>query len=242
MKEYTLDLKFKILFYIGIVLLFISMFLPWYWIEMTNSDGKTIALWYYNPFTEWTTHLSKKSDVNNAFRPEDLNMPITLNVLYVALMFVSLYSVIFKDITKEDENLQKLKPYSNSNIFLVLISFYYIVIFPAYYITMADLYFPFIVFEDDKFETNIMYMIGPGYYCQIIGVICIFPYLHHYHMNINKFVIDSQAKEYKNEEPIDLDLSIKREMDKRKGILYDGQDIQSEIRKIKERVRYAGIQ
>jgi len=182
----SLKNEFKVLFIIGLIILIISMFLDWYYIQVYDSRGKLIAFWSYNPFTEWTTVSSGGSGYKKISHPKDLLIPLVINAMFIPVVVVCGYCVLFKDIEKKIE-LEKLQRYAYINLFLVLINCYYIFAFPIFYLFPNHLYFPFITIKDADLNVVYHYSIGPGYFLQVISFIMIFPYAIFYYQTIEKF-------------------------------------------------------
>ena len=213
----NLKTKFKLLYLIGVVLLFTSLFLDWYYFQAFDGDDKLIAYWSYNPFTEWSTFMSGDNRFNNLVEPQGLSMPLAITVLFIIALLSSGYSVLFKD-PEHKEDLEKLYPYSYLNFLLLVLNLFYIFAFPVFYLLSDDLYFPFLIIEDRDMNITYYYSIGPGYLLQVIGFIMIFPYTLFYYQTIDKF----KSKEHSPkrfieryvqqvQDPLDLDKLIAKE-------------------------------
>lgn len=209
--------KFRILFLIGLVLLFASLFLEWYIFQVYNSNNVLIAYWSYNPLTEWSTIFSEDSTFNYLVKPEDIHMPLTLTGLFIVILLISAFSALFKDLESQQE-IGKLYFYAYVNLFLITLNLFFIFAFPVLYLFPNDLYFPFLLIKDRDIDVTYHYSIGPGYLLQIVGFIMIFPYGVFYYQTITKF----KSKEYSPkrfvnkyvqyvQEKIDLDKLITKE-------------------------------
>ena len=186
----TLKTKFKYLYLAGWLLLFTSLFLEWYTFQVYSSGNRVLASWNYSLFTEWTTAISSSNSYNAKVRPSNLGVSFPVLVVFIGVLFLSLYSVLFKDI--ETPEISRLSNYAKLNLCLLGLNIYYIFVFPMFYLLPQKLYFPYLLVKDPGSELTYFYSIGPGYVLQIIGFVMIFPYLMFYYQTVNRF--DSQAK------------------------------------------------
>ncbi len=217
----NLKTKFKYLYFTGWVLLFTSLFLEWYIFQVYSGRNTLSASWNYNPFTEWTSLISSNNSYNSKVRPSNLGLSILIMVVFIGILFISLYSILFKDI--ETHELSGLSNYDKLNFCLLGLNLYYIFVFPMFYLLPQKLYFPYLLVKEPNSELMFFYSIGPGYVLQIIGFVLIFPYLMFYHQTVNRF--ESKAKSPENlvqdylrriQEPLDLDEMIAKEQVKLK--------------------------
>lgn len=216
--------KFKILFVMGLVLLFASLFLEWYVFQVYNTNHTLIAYWSYSPLTGWSTIFSEDSTFNYMVKPEDIQMPLVLTGLFIVILVISAFSALFKDVERHHE-FEKLYSYAYVNLFLIALNLYYIFAFPVFYLLPKELYFPFLLIKDKELEVTYYYSIGPGYFLQIIGFIMIFPYTTFYYNTIVSFKSKAQSpdkiiKKYTQyvQERLDLDKLIANEQLKLKFI------------------------
>ncbi len=177
---------YKKLFLMGLILLFISLFLNWYYFQIENQSKIVIASWYYNVFFNWNTDLSSETNFNNSAKPNILLDTPVLNIMLLVIIITSGYVILFKDINSEN-NFQNLQKYSYINFFLISLNGVFIIIFPIYYLYSNNLYFPFLIFEDTNLNYSYFYSIGEGYILQIIGFFMIFPYTILYYQTVMKF-------------------------------------------------------
>lgn len=208
---------FKILYLIGLILLFISFFLEWYVVQVYNSEGSLIAYWSYNPLFKWKTIFSESSSFNNNTRPKDLAISPLFPWIFIIFIVLSAYCVVFNDL-ENMKKIEKIQKYSYVNLFLLFLNIFYLFIFPAYYLLPNELYFPFVEINDEDLDCVYHYSIGPGYILQMIGFISIFPYIIFYYQTSLKF---KSQKNSPNEmmgdyleqiqEPIDMDKLIAQE-------------------------------
>ncbi|MHA1437377.1 MAG: hypothetical protein ACTSPD_07340 [Promethearchaeota archaeon] len=231
--DINLKNKFKILFLIGLIILFISLFLDWYYLQIYNNDDQLILSWSYNPFTEWSTNNFKDNGLYSNLKPNDLSFPLIILVIFTISLFFSAFGVIFKDV-EENGDLEKLFPYAYINFLVLFLNCYFIFIFPLFYLIPNNLYFPFLISEDVQFEIYFYYSVGLGYFLQIIGFICIFPYSIFYYHTIIQFEIknSSLSKEIERiiknaKDPLDLDKFIAEEQLKVRFNLKSNQELNS---------------
>ena len=112
----NLEIIFRVLFIIGLLLLFLSMFLDWYYVQVVNNQGKLTASWGYNPFFEWRTIISNDKTF---VRPPDLLMPIIIHIIFLITVGISGYIVLFNDVEHKDD-LEKLYPCAYIIFFLIV--------------------------------------------------------------------------------------------------------------------------
>ena len=135
--------KFRIMFLIGLILLFTSMFLKWYYIQVMDGNS-IVASWNYNPFIGWTQDTSKDKSIKG---PKEFSIPLLINIIFLIVVVISAYSVMFKDIETQQE-LDKLYPYAYINFFLIVLNGYYIFCFPVFYLMPNDILYPFFYVEN----------------------------------------------------------------------------------------------
>ena len=217
----NLKTKFKYLYLAGWLLLFTSLFLEWYIFQVYSSGNKVLTNWNYNLFTEWTSLVSSSNSYNSRMRPSNLMVPFPIHVLFIGILFISGYSVLFKDI--ETQELNGLSNYAYINLCLLALNLYYIFVFPMFYLMPQKLYFPYLLVKDPGSDLTYFYSIGPGYVLHIIGFILIFPYIMFYYQTVKRF--ESKANTPENlvqnylrrvQEPLDLDQLIAKEQVKLK--------------------------
>ena len=196
---------FKNLFFIGLIVLFLSSFFDWYSFSMINSNGETIVKWSYHLFFGWTTPFSNSS-VNNEYRPESSLFPIAINIILIGLIIFSVYIVIFKNIENISSEKNKII-YGYGIMALCILILYYISSFPWY---LGELYYPAINIEDLESGSTFIYTIELGYILQILAFPMIFAYALYYFMTAFKF-----EKEESTPERIvhDLVLKVQEELD-----------------------------
>ncbi|MHA1149348.1 MAG: hypothetical protein ACTSR8_14020 [Promethearchaeota archaeon] len=163
---------FKILAISGLILLFFSLFLDWYYFLIIDSEGNIIVQWNYNLLIGWRTPLD--SDVNELFRPEELNIPFSIHIVFAVLIGCSAYFILMHPIEKSGD-LEAQKYFVYLDVLLLLFNGFYIVIFPIMYLIPSELYVPFVIFIDNTIEVTFHYYIGPGYIIQIFGFVLLFP-------------------------------------------------------------------
>jgi len=184
--EFSLKNVYKMIFLTGLIILFLSLFLDWFYLEIFNNELKTVAYWSYNPFTEWTTPYSTEYTLNMLLRPAMLSIPLVINIIFIISILISGYGIISNDLENK-KVIEKSYKFAYIFLFLLLLNAYYIFAFPLIYLIPNDLYFPFMVFRDMQLELDFYYSIGPGYLLQFIAFIMIFPYTLFYYQTITKF-------------------------------------------------------
>jgi len=170
--------------------------------------GVLEASWNYNMLWGW-------SGFNTYYRPPDLGLSIEFMSVYLGTIICVILINIVKNVENE-KNLETFKPYTYINIFFVLLIGLMVIIFPAFYLFQNGLYYPIIELFDESISSTCIYSVGIGYILQIIGLICVFPYVFFHYNTVRKFTIDSNGKDLKEclekeNEKLDLDRYIAEE-------------------------------
>lgn len=190
LKKETIELKsrkeLKWAHLSGLIISFLSFFLDWYAIQVFNSDLTTVASWNYNPFTGWSTIFSENNTFNTFIRPPDLSIPTSINIVFFAMLFLSAYGLITKDV-EQIKKLEMLRPWIVANYCVLITIGYYIVGFPMMYLFPNYLYFPFVLMNDKTLKLNFYYCLGPGYFLQLISFALAFPNTIFLHQIAAKF-------------------------------------------------------
>ncbi len=210
---------FKIIFLIGIIFLFVSLFLEWYQIDIFDLNNVLISSWNYTIFFEWKTEFLSGIFFNDIYRPVNLEVPMILNIIFIIVLMVSVYILLFKEINLS-ENILLQKRLSFIFLFLLTLTVYYIVVFPIMYLFPHNLYFPFITNFDLELQITQFHMIGSGYILQLVGFVMIFPYALHYSLVANELAKKDQIPEIRinqyikhTQTPLDIDKYIAEELE-----------------------------
>ncbi|MFX1364512.1 MAG: hypothetical protein ACFFCE_19480 [Promethearchaeota archaeon] len=176
-----IDKLFKNLFFLGLILLFLSCFVEWYSFKIITSNGEIIVNWNYDLFYGWTSPLS--DSFNGLYYPGEPVFPLIINIILVLLIFFSGYIVFFN-------NLEKITPQTNKMLFgygimaLPILLIYYIWIFPW---DLKDLYYPMMIVNNLETGLTSVYTIGLGNILAIISFPLIFAYSFFYFLTSYKF-------------------------------------------------------
>ena len=208
---------YKILFVIGLVLGFASVFLDWYYLQGISESGDTVVYWIYNALFDWSTPFSKGALFNEVYKPKNATMPIAIVIVFIITLFLSAYSVLFHDVERGD-NLLKVKRFNFVNLTLVTLIGFFVLIFPLFFLLPNGLYYPFLLYYDYELEVTFYFSIGPGYFFQIISFGFSFPYALFNLSVINTFEREQSSVENtinryigSVREELDLDKLIARE-------------------------------
>ncbi|MFX1448990.1 MAG: hypothetical protein ACFFCG_12820 [Promethearchaeota archaeon] len=209
---------YKILFIIGLLLGFASVFLDWYYFQgISEVSGETVVYWIYNALFDWSSPFSKNALFNEVYQPKNATMPIAIVIAFIIILFLSGYSVLFHDVERGD-NLFKIRRFNFVNLSLVTLIGFFILIFPLFFLLPNGLYYPFLLYYDYELEITFFYSIGPGYFFQFLSFGFTFPYALFNHSIINSFDKEQSSAEntinrYINSvrEELDLDKLIARE-------------------------------
>jgi len=177
---------YKVIFLIGLIFSFASVFLDWYYIQGVFDSGLTIVSWVYNAIFGWSTPFSEGNALNTSYMPLNATVPIVIMIIFIAVIFFSAYSALFHDVEKGD-NLLKVKRFGFITISLITLIGFFVLIFPIFFLLPNDLYYPFMLYHDYELELTLYYSIGPGYWLQVISFGCTFPYALFNQSVISKF-------------------------------------------------------
>jgi hypothetical protein len=205
------------MYLLGLVMLVFSFFLDWYSFKIYNLNDEILVSWQYNILFEWTSPYSSGDALNNAFRPENLSIPLIINLITIATVILSGYIVLIKDIEKISST-RNSSQFSYINGFLLLLILFYLIFFPVIYLLPKELYFPLIYVEEPEVGFIHIYSIGPGYLLHLIIFPLIFPYTIFFYRTMSDYeklentpekIILNLIKE--TQEPLDLDKLIAQE-------------------------------
>lgn len=178
--------RYKIIFVIGLLLGFASVFLDWYYFQGENDSGEVVAYWVYNVLFDWSTTFSQGAIINDFYAPKNASIPIAIVIAFLIVTILSAYSVLFLDAERKD-NLARLKQFGFVNLSLVTLIGFFILIYPLFFLLPNGLYYPFLLYYDSELEITFYYSIGPGYFLQLISFVFTFPYAMFNHSIISSF-------------------------------------------------------
>jgi len=221
---------YKIIFVIGLLLGFASVFLDWYYFQGTNSSGETVIYWVYNALFDWSTAFSQGAVINEFYEPKNASLPIAIVIAYLVAIFLSAYSVLFLDAERKD-NFVRLKQFGFVNLSLVTLIAFFVLIYPLFFLLPNGLYYPFLVYYDYQLELTFYYSIGPGYFLQLISFACTFPYAMFNHSIINSFEKERYSVENTTNRYIE---SVREDLDLDKLITQEELKLESTSQSLKE--------
>ena len=232
---------YKIVFIVGLLLGFVSVFLDWYYFQGVNDSGKLVIYWVYNALFDWSTTFSQGALINDFYEPKNASLPVGIVIAFLIVIFLSAYSVLFVDAERKD-NLFRLKKFGFVNLSLVTLIGFFVLIYPLFFLLPNGLYYPFLMYFDYDLGVTFYYSIGPGYFLQLISFACTFPYAMFNHTVINTFEKEESSVENtinkhigEVREYLDLDKLISQEefkLESTKESLKESPDSISEAQKI----------
>ncbi len=209
--------SFRILYLIGLVLLFFSLFLEWYSFQIYDFDNELLVSWSYSFFNGWVTPFSGSSSLNEVMKPENVSIPFIVNILLIIALIASGYIVILKNVDQATD-IKSYNKYGYVNGFLLLLIAYYLIICPVMYLIPNELYYPLLNIRNYDSGLIKWYAIGPSYILQLISFPLIFPYSVFYFKTVSKFMQQERAPEkvfnrmiQESQELLDLDQYIAEE-------------------------------
>lgn len=207
---------FKGLFLIGLVSFFLSFFVEWYSFKMF-SETELIASWQFHLFEGWI------STLNDSLRPNQIEIPIFINVIIIILIVLTGYTVFFMSIENAIE-LERYTIYAYIMGTLLILVFCYISLFPLWYLIPNDLFYPLVHVTESGVITT--YSVGLGYILQLISFPLLFPYSIFYISTILRFGQEDNSTDLKVskllehfQEPIDLERFIANEIEGNGGYI-----------------------
>jgi hypothetical protein len=158
---------FKILFGVGLLVLLGSLFLEWYSLRVFDiSENLESRVSYYIFFEMSIT--KNEMGIQNIFS-QNTFMPFFLSIAFILSIIMSVFCLIFI------QSLKNQRSFSTAASLTIIITLYYIIIFPSLYLLPNDLCFPFLKTTEPTLQIQLTYGLGIGYYMQIIGFLLIFP-------------------------------------------------------------------
>ena len=185
---------YKIIFVIGLLLGFVSIFLDWYYFQGVNDSGEVVMHWTYNVLFDWSTMFSQGAVINEFYEPKNASLPIAIVIAYLVVLLLSAYSALFFDSERKD-NLVRLKQFGFVNLSLVTLIGFFVLIYPLFFLLPNGLYYPFLAYYDYQLKLTFFYSIGPGYFLQLISFVCTFPYAMFNHSIISTFEKEQSSAE-----------------------------------------------
>ena len=232
---------YKVIFLVGLLLGFASIFLDWYYFQGVKDSGEVVVNWVYSLLFDWRTELSQGDFLNDAYQPKNASMPVTIVIVFIIVIFLSAYLVLFLDAERED-NLLRLKKFGLVNLSLISLIGFFVLIYPLFFLLPNGLYYPFLAYRDYDLKVTFYYSIGPGYFLQLISFVCTFPYAIFNHLVINTFEkeqssVENVVNRYLESvrEDLDLDKLISQEefkLESANESLKDVSEFKSEAEKI----------
>jgi hypothetical protein len=150
-----------------------------------DENSALIASWTYNLFFEWDTSFSSGNPINEDYRPINLKVPLVIMILFIIILRAAVFAVSCKNMD-HNPSVASLRKYSFIPFFLVILTVFYIVVFPLLYLLPNELFFPSLTNIDVTLEYTFSYSISFGYIFQLCGFVLIFPYSIYYYMTITE--------------------------------------------------------
>ncbi|MFW9971412.1 MAG: hypothetical protein ACFFDF_14555 [Candidatus Odinarchaeota archaeon] len=208
---------FRVFYLIGLIMLFLSLFMEWYSFQMRDFGNMLVVSWSYYLFSSWQTPFLPNATLNSVMKPEGMFIPYTVNIILIIAILAAGYVVLFKNVDYA-KNIRVYNKYAYINIFLLLLIGYYVIVCPLLYLTPNGLYFPFLSINNYDAEYMYMYSVGIGYIFQLISFPLVFPYSVFYYKTANSYIQQERAPEkllektiQASQEVIDLDKYIAEE-------------------------------
>ena len=209
----------KLGFLAGTILLFTSLFLEWYTFQVFDETSTLIASWTYTIFFEWDTPFLSGNPTNEGYRPLDLGVPLAITIMFIIVLIAAVFVVLLKDIGSTS-SVTELRRYSYILICLVILTIFYVVVFPIMYLLPNQLYFPGLTNIDSELNYSFSYSISFGYILQLCGFVLIFSYALYYNITVaelekrdNTPYVQIEKIITRVQEPLNLDKYIAEEVE-----------------------------
>ena len=215
---------YKVIFIVGLLLGFASLFLDWYYLQAVSESGETVVYWIYSALFDWSTPFSQGALFNERYQPNNASIPIAIVVVFIVMMFLSAYSALFHDVERKD-NLIKAKRFNFVNLSLVTLVGFFVMVYPLFFLLPNGLYYPFLLYHDYELKIIFYYSVGPGYFFQVASFGCTFPYALFNYSVISTF----EKEELKRGKCINQYIgSVREELDLHKLIAREEYKLESE--------------
>ena len=221
---------YKIVFIIGLLFGFVSVFLDWYYFQGVNDSGEVVTHWIYNALFDWGTSFSQGAVINDFYEPKNASLPVAIVIVFLVVLLLSAYSALFLDSERKD-NLVRLKQFGFVNLSLVTLIGFFVLIYPLFFLLPNELYYPFLAYYDSQLEITFYYSLGPGYFFQLISFVCTFPYAMFNHSVISSFEKERSSAENAISRYIE---SVREDLDLDKLITQEEFKLESAIQSLKE--------
>jgi hypothetical protein len=180
----------KIYFLIGTVLAFISLFIEWYIFQAVDSSNAVLVDWSYHLFFDWYSPSHLDTELNYWYKPINSSIPLALIIFFIVLLIISSFGALFHS----SENISKMKnakEFAFVNLGVLFLIIFFIGIYPIMYLFPNKLLFPLMIFYDYELKLTFHFVVGLGYYLQIIAFTCCFPYCCYYYKYAHSFEVES---------------------------------------------------
>ncbi|MFX1500392.1 MAG: hypothetical protein ACFFDH_05440 [Promethearchaeota archaeon] len=216
----NLDYLFKIGLFIGLILLITSLFFEWYNFRIVDENQTIIASWKFNIFFEWYSSIPNSVETNELYKPSALSFPWLVNIILIVVIIMSGY-ISISDNFENNKVTEKTRHHSEIYIVLLSLNFFYYWCFPVVFLFPNELLFPYLKYEDFSTGYTYFYAIGPGYICNIVAFILIFPYAFFFIYTTSQYkkesTLTSQENIHRSKDfnpPLNLDQLIILEQEK----------------------------
>lgn len=165
----------KLIFIIGLLTTFVSLFLEWFFVEVRNESGQLLLESAHTILNGWITIECLESSFLDQYIPQTNIMPPMMCLLQVFLIVGSIVIALFRN----PETTTKLETTKSNSYFYLSTTFMIILmitVFPFIILFPDELYFPGMITENIDFSVAIYQEIGLGYLLQCLGFILTFPY------------------------------------------------------------------
>ena len=185
----------KFLSFLGLIILFLSLFLPWYSFNATTQDGTEIAEWTYSFFLGWHSNFVDGIVSNEKYKPQKSPEVLIGVILTIAVILVSAYGMLFKHV-EQTNSMKESKPYIYVNVFLLMLTGgYFLAYLPYSLLIRNEFYFPFLKLTIVDEGVNLWYCIGPSYIMQMCAFVLMFPNIIFLFQTYNRFEAEKRSSE-----------------------------------------------
>ena len=183
---------FRLYFVVGLVISFISLFLDWYLLQGVDSSGAVLIDWSYNLVINWYSPSQLNTELNNWYRPVNASVPLPLVLFFIGLLVVAAFGALAFPPEKLVKGTSS-KSFEIVNVAVMMLISYFIVIFPIVYLFPNQLLFPALILYDYEAEISYSFLIGYGYWMQLVAFAFCFPYTCLYYSFANDVEVEREA-------------------------------------------------
>ncbi len=179
----------RIYYLIGVAFAFISIFMDWYIFQGIDSSNTVLVDWSYSLLSDWYSPVRLDTELNDWYKPINASIPFPLSAFFIIMLIIASFGAVFYS-SEEFSKMKHTKGFAIINLGVLLLFVFFIVVFPIMYLFPNNLLFPLLIFYDYELNLAFYFIMGLGYYLQVIAFACCFPYTSLYYKLAHTFEIE----------------------------------------------------